>query len=154
MLDAGSLDPNKCSIGSEAEAFVPSLTSNQLASIFARGRVTDWRNLRYAPFPVTKNIYSQAAVAPLPQPGNRNIHVCSRTTGSGTMAAWQMNLEYAPCVATEPLVSSASQVIANESLLCGNGGCKIVHSMWESDGVEDCLEALDQGSAKAPSFVP
>lgn len=140
-------------VGNEEERCMPNLTSEQVSSIFAAGRVTDWAQFRYGTTSGTQNLVSAAAGASLAVPGNRDIHICTRTAGSGTLATLQVKFENAPCngAINEAIQTASSQTLGTES--GASGSKKVVHSMSGSGDVEDCLEGLNAGAATG-TFTP
>ncbi|PPD37017.1 MAG: hypothetical protein CTY18_01495 [Methylomonas sp.] len=139
----------------ESEECMPNLTRAQLASIFARTRVTDWAQFAYGTTLANQRLFT-TNVAVLPaadRPSNRDIHICTRTQGSGTLATAQIKIEDAPCVGAlaEPVLAATSQTIGTET--GASGSLKVVHSMSGSGDVESCLSALNSGAAVG-TFTP
>ena len=146
MITAGVLPG--CTVGNETEACMPNLTLAQLTSIFSTGRVTDWRNLRFSSTPAAATTFLTAANTSTPLLNN-SIHMCNRTTGSGTLATQYIKLTNATCSATsEALVSAATATIGTES-----GTAKVLHSNSGQGDVDNCLQSLDTG-ADVGTFTP
>ncbi len=142
MIASGTLPG--CAAGSETEACMPNLTSEQLSSIFASGRVTDWGNIRFGGA-TGQNLFT--AQATLDRPANRDIHICSRTAGSGTLATTNIKFENAPCFAgNEAIQAATTQTITSETGTT-NGALKAYHSMSGSGDLENCLVGLNSGAA-------
>lgn len=138
-----------CTAGDETEACMPNLTSEQLSSIFASGRVTDWGNIRFGGA-AGQNLFT--AQAALDRPANRDIHICSRTAGSGTLATANIKFENAPCFAgNEAIQSPSSLTIVPET--GASGTMKAYHATTSSGELESCLSALDSGAAVS-TFTP
>jgi len=147
---AGLELPATCTVGSETEECMPSLTSAQIASVISTGHVQDWRNLRNGSTAATQNLWN--AVAAADQPSNRGVHVCTRTAGSGTWALFNVKFHNAPCNngADEALQTPKTQTLGTEVL---NSHVKVVHAMTGSGDVENCLEGLNDNVAKG-TFTP
>jgi hypothetical protein len=144
-------------INETSEACVPSLTKSQLSAIWGSNRVTDWYNLQFPSTDVANAGYYQTLVgaqAPADVPTNTDVHICSRTAGSGTLATLNLNFENAPCFSgNEAIQATASQTISPETdPLSGNQ--KVYHSMSGSGDLENCLEGLNQGSTKGTFVYP
>ncbi|ESS73208.1 hypothetical protein MGMO_30c00030 [Methyloglobulus morosus KoM1] len=175
-----ALLPAGCTVGDEHEACMPSLTMSQITSLFAgklpTNPITDWRQLRFTgpADATTKDALTGAALPINPAgaagdnmitllgaaaPTNRTVHICTRTAGSGTLAAFHAHIENAGCnTAAEPIQTSATQFINNGSnadfgIENAAASQKVVHSMSGSGDVENCLEALDAGAAVG-TFTP
>jgi hypothetical protein len=131
-----------CTVGDETEACMPSLSSAQLASIFATGHTQNWLQLKHGAG-ATQTLYSAAAAADLPAAGKAAIHVCTRTAGSGTWALFNAKFQNAPCNGgiDQAIQSASAQTIGTES-----GLNKVVHSMKGSGDVENCLQDLNDGA--------
>jgi len=141
MLDSGVL-PNTCSVGDETEACMPNLTSAQLTSIFGKNRLTDWSNIRFGGA-ASQNLLE--AQSPGDRPANRDIHICSRTAGSGTLATANIKFENAPCFAgNEAIQAATAQTITPETGTPGSE--KPYHSMSSSGDLENCLTGLNSGT--------
>ena len=135
------------------EACMPSLTSAQLSAILGNNRATDWYNLYFggdATSPVPQSLVAVQAAAD--QPTNTNVHYCSRTAGSGTLAAINIKLENQCSKTNEAITTAGSQTLGAETdAVAGNQ--KVVHSMSGSGDLENCLEGLNDGAAKS-TFTP
>lgn len=133
----------------ESEDCMPNLTKAQVTSIFARNRVTDWAQFAWGTGVANQRLFTTntTVLAAADRPANRDIHVCTRTQGSGTLATAQIKFEDAPCNGTlaEPIVTATSQTLGTES--GASGSQKVVHSMSGSGDVESCLSGLNSGTA-------
>lgn len=146
-------------VASETEACMPSLSSTQIADIFAAypapiapltipaagaGKLHDWKQFKVG----TTDLWSGASAAY--RPASSKVHICSRTIGSGTKAQFGVRfLDNACNPAGSKLVSQADYVGSNE-----NGGAAIaetairpmVHTMASAGGLAECLDELDLDS--------
>ncbi len=137
-IASGAL-PATCTAGDETQACIPSLTSQDVSALFASGRLTDWTNLRFGGATGQDLVSAQV---PANVPGNTNVHICSRTAGSGTLATAQIAFENAPCSTTsEAIQSPAALTIVPETGLPGS--LKAYHATTSSGELENCLETLD-----------
>ena len=144
---ASGLLPAGC-VGLETEACMPNLTTTQLSSLLGANRVTDWRNFRWGGTATTQTLFPASGnpVALADQPLNRDVHICNRTNGSGTLATQQVYFHNVPCFGgAEPLLSASSTTVGNETV-GANGGVKVLHSMAGSGDVENCLQGLNDGT--------
>jgi hypothetical protein len=136
------------------DACQPSLTTAQLSALLgAGGRATDWYNLYFGGDALASIPQSLVAVQnTADQPTNTNVHYCSRTAGSGTLAAINIKLENQCSKTNEAIATASSQTISPETdAVAGNQ--KIVHSMSGSGDLENCLEGLNDGALKS-TFTP
>lgn len=150
MASVGALPascaPTAAGVQDESEACMPSLTTEQLSSIFGANRMGDWRNLRVGTTAATQRLV--AAVGDT-LPTNFSIHACQRTTGSGTQAMSYLQFHNAPCFSgAEPLASAATATIGTEA-----GTAKVLHSNSGQGDVDNCLQALNDG-ADVGTFTP
>ncbi len=142
--------PAACA-GSESEACMANLTSEQITSLFADGHTQDWLSLTYGPNAAIPgdNLFDGALTANQPSNFNTNVHVCSRTPGSGTLATLQAKFENAPCF----LASDAKSMVGVATATPEAGLGKFFHAGAGSGNVEDCLESFNQGFTKG-TFTP
>ncbi len=135
----------------ETEACMVSLTTEQITSLFASGHTQDFLTMTYGPNAAIPgdNLYDGAQAANQPSNFNTNVHVCSRTPGSGTLATLQAKFENAPCVSGSDVKSMVGVATATPEAGVG----KFFHAGAGSGNVEDCLESLDQGFTKG-TFTP
>ena len=134
------------------DACMPSLTSAQLAAILGNNRATDWYNLYFTDATSSAQNSLVAVQNAADQPTNTNVHYCSRTAGSGTLATINIKLENQCSKTNEAIATTASQTLGQETdPLAGNQ--KVVHSMSGSGDLENCLEGLNDGAAKS-TFTP
>jgi ABC-type phosphate transport system substrate-binding protein len=135
----------------ESEACMPSLTTEQLSSIFGKDRVTDWRNLRYGSANLTQFL-TLALPAGDVAVANRDIHVCQRTKGSGTLATQHLKFHNAPCFSlAEPMDSASLQTVGAETAT--TGAVKVLHSLSGSGDVDNCLVTFNDG-LNTGTFTP
>lgn len=140
-------------VHSESEACMPNLTTAQISTIFANNGFSDWSNVAASATSNATNAYlydfGNAAA-----PGNSNVHICTRTAGSGTLASFNIKFENAPCFgSSEAYQTPTVATIGKETSGAGTGTEKIVHSNSGSGDVEACLTALDSGTANG-TFTP
>jgi hypothetical protein len=151
-IAAGTLNAN-CTLAAniESEACMPSLTTPQISAIFGANRVTDWWNLYFGGTDnVLESLAGVQAAADLPT--NTDIHICSRTAGSGTLATFNVKFENQCFSGNEALTTTAGQTIKPETDgLAGNQ--KVLHSMSGSSDLENCLIGLNNGAAQG-TFTP
>ena len=148
MIASGAL-PVTCAAGNETEACMPSFTKEDVSALFATGRLTSWDNLRFG------GVAGQTLTGanPLNLPGNNDVHICSRTAGSGSLAIAQLAFENAPCTATaEAIQSPAALTIVAEAGL--SGAQKLYHATTSAGELENCLETMDGYSVATPATPP
>jgi hypothetical protein len=171
MVLAGKI-PASCTATAtidSSEACMPNLTSEQVATILSNGRMTDWSSIKFvnpngggAGIPTTTNLFTATAAAD--RPANRDIHICNRTVGSGTLASQHVKLINAPCATgAEPVVGQADPVtqvirqVGQEDFVGTNAGAtKVVHQNPGAGDVLNCLDALNDGvdnTTANPQFV-
>lgn len=125
---------NAC-VGSETEPCMPSLTRDQVASIFS-GKLDSWKDLKIG----ATDVYtaSSAAYKPTGFTGHR-LHICTRTNGSGTKAQLGVNFLNYPC-------SSAATAPVGDTGTTGEAiGVAQVHALSSSGNLSECLRELDGG---------
>ena len=149
MKVAGILPATCLTTGKETEACMPSLTSEQISTIFAKERFTDWGNLKFGGT-TGKDLFTIQSTAN--RPANRDVHICSRTAGSGTLATLNVKFENAPCFSgNEAIQSPTSATTVAET--GASGSMKPYHATTSSGNLENCLTALDSGTANS-TFTP
>jgi hypothetical protein len=116
----------------ETAACMPSLNSIQIASIFT-GQVSSWKQLKLGG---TTDVFTGASV----QPGSDRVHICRRTSGSGTQAQLAIKFLGYPCNDVAP------QVLSDTAALPEVVAKTQVHAMSSSGAVSECLAELDSGS--------
>lgn len=125
----------------ELESCQPILTTAQISSLFAKGSVQDWSQLRWGGAGVAQNLFSAQAAAE--RPANRSIHICTRQPGSGTLAALNAKFENAPCFAgADPLPPTTTYPNLGETAVAS----KVVHGGSATGNVEDCLVGLNDAA--------
>ncbi len=153
QLASGSLSPN-CTVGDETEACMPGFTSEQITSIFAKGRFNDWTNLSYG---VGNLVTANPGIL---TPKNTAVHICSRASGSGTLASLQSVFENAPCSVNEAIqAATTTTVYPAASNVVGvelpKASQKVYHSTVGSGDLESCLASFNGdkvvGGAVSPS---
>jgi hypothetical protein len=138
MIASGAL-PVTCTAGNETEACMPSFTTADLTALFSTGRLTSWANLRFGGA-AGKNLVAANGVN---VPGNTDVHICSRTAGSGTLATAQIAFENAPCVGTVAEAIQMPAVLTRVSETGTSGSMKAVHATTGSGELENCLTTLE-----------
>jgi hypothetical protein len=134
------------------DACMPSLTTEQIASLAGKNRVTDWSAFNFGNSdPSLTSLTGVQALAD--QPRNNDIHYCSRTAGSGTLAAFNIKFENACYTGNEVIATASSATISNETST-QNGKQKVVHSMSGSGNMEDCLIGLNEGATSSSFTFP
>jgi len=137
MIASGAL-PNTCTVGNETEACMANFTAADMAALFGQGRLTSWKNLRFGGAAGQNLVDAQVAAD---QPGNSDVHMCSRTAGSGTLATAQLVFENAPCNISDAIQSPAALTIVSETGLAGS--MKAYHATTGSGELENCLSTMD-----------
>ena len=133
------------------DACMPSLSVAQLSAILGNNRTTDWYNLAFtdASGNETNLVNVQFATD---VPANSDIHYCSRTAGSGTLATFNIKLENQCFKGNEAMPTASSQTLGAET--DGTlGNQKVVHSMSGSGDLENCLIGLNDWTTNT-SFTP
>ena len=138
---AGSAGTTGLADDLEDEVCMPSLTTEQLSSIWADNRLADWGQLKYGNTSSAQNIWSNADVAD--KPSARNIHLCSRTAGSGSLAITNVVFENAPCTGANEAIQAST---TKNNITAESGINKAYHSMNAQGDVESCLVGLDAGT--------
>lgn len=144
-------------VGSETEANMPSLSKDQIASIFG-GSVPTWDKFRVG----SSNLVA-GAIAP---PTNTKINICRRSPGSGTQAQLNALFFNSPChgAAGAPLRDNTATTwrIANAQNAGGTvrhdyigtttgltgvpSGAPAVHENQGSGDVERCMQLLNSST--------
>ena len=137
MIASGAL-PGTCTVGDETEACMANFTTADMAALFGQGRLPSWKNFRFGGAAGQNLVEAQA---PADQPGNSDVHMCSRTAGSGTLATAQVVFENAPCSINDAIQSPAALTIVNETGLAGS--MKAYHATTGAGELENCLETMD-----------
>ena len=127
----------------ESAACQPSLGHEQVASIFA-GKLPNWNLLKTS---ATTDLFNGASAAN--KAALSNVHICTRTDGSGTKAQMGINFLNYPCTASAtPFAGDNSGLVG--SLLSEAGGTSlgkpIVHNLGATGAVEECLTEMNNGN--------
>ena len=131
--------------GNDAEANMPSLTSTQIASLFA-GNVTNWSEFKVFD-PAVSGYVDLTARSGITAPANVRVNVCRRTPGSGTQAQFNAHFLSSPCVegAVTPrddnTGASATNGTGNFTSLIGVVG-PAIHWNESSGNLDSCLTAI------------
>ncbi len=110
-IQAGML-PSTCTVGNELAGCVPSLTKEQLSSIFS-GTITDWTQFQVNVSQTLADVVAagvSAGVAGLSSPLDTTVHICRREPGAGQQVAMLADIMQYPCLGTAApaLVTSSS----------------------------------------------
>ncbi|MDO9104719.1 MAG: hypothetical protein Q7U57_07130 [Methylovulum sp.] len=124
---------NAC-VGNETVACMPSLSSEQIASIFT-GKLNSWKQLKLG---ASGNLFDNASAAN--QPDSDRVHICRRTNGSGTGAQFGIKFLNYPCSSVGTPAASETGALP-EAVLAAQ-----VHENSSSGIVSECLSELDSGS--------
>ena len=123
---------NVC-VGSEKPECMPSLGSAQIASIFT-GKLNSWKQLKVA----TGDLFTNASAKN--KPVSDRLHICRRTSGSGTGAQLGIKFMGYPCndVATQGAVDTGAlpETVAKAQ----------IHAMSSSGAMSECLSELNSGT--------
>jgi hypothetical protein len=123
-------------VGSETEACMPSLTRDQVASIFT-GKLDSWKDLKIG----AGNLFD-ATTAPN-RAGHERVHICTRTNGSGTKAQLGINFLNYPCSSAATSFSSATSAAAQSAAGETNLKAAQIHDMSSAGTLSECLIELD-----------
>ncbi len=122
----------------ETAACMPSLTSAQIASIFT-GKLNSWTQLKLG-FVGGKqlDLFSNASIAN--KAASDRLHICRRTSGSGTQAQLGIKFMGYPCN------SVSKQGVIDTGALPESIAKAQVHAMSSSGAMSECLSELNSGS--------
>jgi len=117
-----STTTNTNSVGNETAACVPSLSKEQLVSIFS-GQITDWSQFQVTSSENLAQVVTAgiaAGVGGLTTPRDTTVHICRREPGAGQQVALLANVLQYPCLGnTSPRLvtnKAASNVVYATSL--------------------------------------
>ncbi len=119
----GMADP--C-VGAETEACMPSLSREQIASLFTGG-VKKWDAFKVNGVSLTNTTVVSTA------PTDLKVHICRRVPGSGTQAQFNAQFTQTPCAAGAIPPLETSNPFAGPIVVLNSG----------SGDVENCLDAAD-----------
>ena len=94
--------PSSCTPGNETAACVPTLTKEQVASIF-NGSINDWTQFQISPTKTLADVVADgvtAGVANLSNPADTTVHICRRENGAGQQVALLASILQYPCLGT------------------------------------------------------
>ena len=142
-VQAGML-PASCTVGSEIASCVPSLSKEQLVSIFTGG-IVDWGQLQVTPTQTLVDIVAAgvtAGVDPLPNapykglknPIDTTVHICRREPGAGQQVALLANVLQYPCLG------------ANSPTLVNQTAASDVEYATSLGAVDKCLGDFNDGT--------
>ncbi len=95
--------PGSCTVGDETPECVPSLTKEQLVSLFS-GAIADWSSFNVKVAGVDTSLPDIVAegvtanVAGLANPRDTTVHICRRENGAGQQVAVLANILQYPCL--------------------------------------------------------
>lgn len=146
-LQAAQFGSGSACVGDESEKCMPSLTKQQINSIFATATgMTSWGSLRVDRDGLAGTLGesltgSPATAAFRTAPFDTKVHICRRVKGSGTQAQFNANFLAAPqkgSFALTPYDQSNTSFSTGPIVWNGSG----------SADVETCLEAYETGTTK------
>lgn len=128
---------NAC-VGSDKVDCMPSLGYTQIASIFT-GKLSSWKQLKVGP---TGDLFTNASTKN--KPVTDRLHICRRTSGSGTGAQLGIKFLNYPCsdVATMPAVSTDTTTGPTPEVVPKAQ----VHAMSSAGAMSECLAELNSGT--------
>ncbi|MFM8332071.1 MAG: hypothetical protein ACKN9T_10315 [Candidatus Methylumidiphilus sp.] len=136
------LIPSTCLPGDETAACVPSLSKEQLVSLFT-GQTYDWGAFKVKVSGVDKTLPQvvadgvAAGVANLANPLDTRVHICRRENGAGQQVAMLANILQYPCLgASSPALAQPGAVPADVQYATSLGA------------VDNCLSDYNDGSNK------
>jgi hypothetical protein len=143
-LQAAQFGSGSSCVGQETEACMPSLTKNQINTIFTvEGQQQSWSdfvvNRVGGSDPITT---SPATAAYRATPFDSKIHICRRVIGSGTQAQFQFNFLDNPSKTGTNTLTPYHQYATNFTT------GPIVWNGSGSGDVEACLESYENGVTK------
>ena len=134
----GSLS-STCAVGDETATCVPSLTKEQLTSLFS-GAISDWGTFKVKVAGVNKSLPEVVAdgvaanVAGLSNPLDTTVHICRRENGAGQQVAMLANILQYPCL------GDSAPAIAQP------GGDSDVQYATSLGAVDKCLGDFNDGT--------
>ncbi len=130
--------PSACTVGNETAACVPTLTKEQLASIFS-GAITDWTQFQITATQTLADVTAAgvtAGVSGLANPRDTTVHVCRRENGAGQQVAMLANILQYPC-----LGSAAPEIATPTSAPLGD-----IEYATSLGAVDSCLGDFNDGT--------
>lgn len=131
--------PGTCTVGNETAACQPSLSKEQLVSLFS-GAITDWSSFNVKVAGVNKTLPQvvaegvTGAVAGLANPRDTTVHICRRENGAGQQVALLADILQYPC-----LGASAPSIVQP-------GGFNDVGYATSLGAVDKCLGDYNDGT--------
>lgn len=145
QISTGAI-PATCTVGSETEACMPSLSSAQVAAIHA-GNWADWNQIKVGSTGLYDWVSTNAAAY---LPGASNLHTCRRENGSGTQAQSNIKFLHDPCTAAAGATPPAGDAVALG--FAEGDGYPMIHENNTSGSVGNCLDELEDGTNAANGF--
>ena len=127
---------NSC-VGKDNADCMPNLSSDQIASIFS-GRLTSWKQIKLG---ATKNLFGNASASYLP--ASDRVHVCRRSSGSGTQAQLGIKFLRYPCAFGSLPVPPSTDI---PTPLPESTNQTQIHSTSTALAMSECLAELDSGT--------
>ncbi len=137
-IQSGSL-PSTCTVADETATCQPSLSKEQLASVFS-GQINDWSAFKVKVAGVVKSLDQvvadgvTAGVVGLSNPSDTTVHICRRENGAGQQVAVLANILQYPCL------GDSAPSLANESSLSD------VQYATSLGAVDKCLGDYNDGT--------
>ena len=142
QVAAGKL-PDTCVAGDETEKCMPSLSREQIASIYA-GNIAKWSQFKFTDTNGNpQDLFNFASS----QPGSPIVHICRRVHGSGTQAQHGIKFLNYPCADSATAPKEGNDGIPEFF------GQSVVHQLSSSGDVTDCLNELDSGVDQPNGFA-
>ncbi|MDD4915425.1 MAG: hypothetical protein PHW13_10380 [Methylococcales bacterium] len=135
-VSGGSTSTSTNSVGNETAACVPSLSREQLVSIFS-GQITDWTQFQVTSSETLADVVSagiSAGVGGLTTPRDTVVHVCRREPGAGQQVAMLADILQYPC-----LGGNAPRLVNNHA------GSDVVYAT-SLGAVDKCLGDYNDGT--------
>ena len=149
---------NDACVGAETESCMPSLSTQQIASLFAgytapfapvvnpvagSGKIHDWKQFKIG---ATGDLWTNASASN--KATSSKVHICSRTIGAGAKLAFGMRFLDTTCnPAASKVVEQAdyagSKEIAGSAPVLESAVRPIVHVAASLSSVDECLDELD-----------
>lgn len=135
-VSGSSTTTNTNSVGNETAACVPSLSREQLVSIFS-GQITDWTQFQVTSTQTLADTVTAgiaAGVAGLTTPRDTTVHICRREPGAGQQVAMLADILQYPCLG------------ANAPRLVNNHAASNVVYATSLGAVDKCLGDFNDGT--------
>lgn len=124
-------------VGNDSEACMPSLSRNQIASIYT-GKLNNWDQLKVGGVSVFSNA---SAIYKGVGPTASRVHICRRVEGSGTQAQHGIKFLNTPCTAVAAVPATDNTGLTEFAPVVQ------VHDNSGSGDMTECLDSLNTGVA-------